>query len=90
MLIAFALCGLWHGAGWNFLVWGLYHGIGLGFSANYQRLLGRPGNTIAWSLAQVPLLSGMLTFLFVGVGWYFFFYPLPTSLRMLRLLVGNV
>ena len=90
VLIAFALCGLWHGAGWNFLVWGLYHGIGLGFSANYQRLLGRPGNTIAWSLAQVPLLSGMLTFLFVGVGWYFFFYPLPTSLRMLRLLVGNV
>ena len=26
---AMALCGLWHGAGWNFLVWGLYHGIGL-------------------------------------------------------------
>src|SRR5262245_7938054 len=28
-LIAFALCGLWHGAGWNFIVWGLYHGAGL-------------------------------------------------------------
>src|SRR6185437_3614452 len=24
--IVFALCGLWHGAGLNFLVWGLYHG----------------------------------------------------------------
>ena len=26
ILIVFALVGLWHGAGWNFVVWGLYHG----------------------------------------------------------------
>jgi alginate O-acetyltransferase complex protein AlgI len=25
-LVTFALCGLWHGAGWNFVVWGLWHG----------------------------------------------------------------
>ena len=27
--IAFGLCGLWHGAAWNFVFWGLYHGAGL-------------------------------------------------------------
>jgi len=27
ILIVFLLCGLWHGAGWTFLAWGLYHGL---------------------------------------------------------------
>ena len=26
LILVFALCGLWHGAAWNFLVWGLFHG----------------------------------------------------------------
>lgn len=26
LLFVFFLCGLWHGASWNFVVWGLYHG----------------------------------------------------------------
>jgi alginate O-acetyltransferase complex protein AlgI len=25
-VLVFFLCGLWHGASWNFVVWGLYHG----------------------------------------------------------------
>lgn len=27
LLIVFFLCGLWHGASWNFVIWGLYHGL---------------------------------------------------------------
>ena len=27
LLAVFALCGLWHGASWNFLAWGLWHGL---------------------------------------------------------------
>ncbi len=27
LLIVFCLCGLWHGASWTFLVWGLFHGV---------------------------------------------------------------
>ncbi|CAF5090650.1 unnamed protein product, partial [Rotaria sp. Silwood1] len=27
LLIVFLLCGLWHGASWNFIIWGLFHGI---------------------------------------------------------------
>jgi alginate O-acetyltransferase complex protein AlgI len=31
LVIVFALCGLWHGASWGFLIWGLYHGLFLVF-----------------------------------------------------------
>jgi alginate O-acetyltransferase complex protein AlgI len=27
LLVTFALCGLWHGAGWNYVVWGLLNGV---------------------------------------------------------------
>ena len=26
LVIVFFLCGLWHGASWNFVIWGLFHG----------------------------------------------------------------
>ena len=28
-LVSMGLCGLWHGAGWTFVIWGLMHGVGL-------------------------------------------------------------
>jgi D-alanyl-lipoteichoic acid acyltransferase DltB (MBOAT superfamily) len=37
MIITFLLSGLWHGANWNFVVWGFFHGIFLVFSMNTQR-----------------------------------------------------
>ncbi len=85
-LIAFGLCGLWHGAAWNFVVWGLYHGAGLALSSQYQTLLGAPGRWIGVGLARVPVLGWLLTTLFVFLGWLYFFYPLPEATRMLRLL----
>lgn len=27
LLVVFTICGLWHGAAWNFVVWGIYHGL---------------------------------------------------------------
>jgi alginate O-acetyltransferase complex protein AlgI len=43
LLIVFLLCGVWHGAAWTFVVWGLYHGFFLiieraGFGAALHRL----------------------------------------------------
>ena len=40
---AMALCGLWHGPDWNFLVWGFYHGTGLAIVALLQQQLARRG-----------------------------------------------
>jgi alginate O-acetyltransferase complex protein AlgI len=85
-LAAFALCGLWHGAAWNFVFWGLYHGAGLAISANYRTALGPVGRAIDSTMTRVPALSWALTLLFVLIGWLYFFYPVPEATRMLRLL----
>jgi alginate O-acetyltransferase complex protein AlgI len=87
-IIAFALVGLWHGADWNFILWGLLHGVGLAISGNYAQILGRPGQVLASFFAHFPAAGGLLTFLFVAFGWLLFFYPASTALQMIRLLVG--
>jgi alginate O-acetyltransferase complex protein AlgI len=89
-LFAFGLCGLWHGAAWNFLFWGVYHGFGLAVCSNYKTALGRFGEAIARWFDHNRIAGWALTMLFVNLGWLFFFYPLPRALEMLELLfTGN-
>ncbi len=84
-LFAFALCGLWHGPAWNFVIWGIYHGVGLAFCATYRSIpvLG-PG--IAWVFEKEPKAGLVVTQMFAWLGWLVFFYPVPEALRMARLL----
>jgi alginate O-acetyltransferase complex protein AlgI len=64
-MLTMSACGLWHGAGWTFVLWGVFHGIGLLLCTYYQRW-GRPlPAPIAWSV----------TMLFVIVGWVLFRSP---------------
>jgi alginate O-acetyltransferase complex protein AlgI len=88
-LFAFALCGLWHGAAWNFLFWGLYHGGGLALCSNYRTLFGKTGQAVSNWFAGHRVAGWGLTMLFVNVGWMFFFYPIPAALKMLGLLVSK-
>ena len=63
LLTVFFLCGLWHGATWSFVIWGLYHGTFL----ILERLgFGRWLETRAGPLRHVYVL------LVVMVGWVFF------------------
>jgi alginate O-acetyltransferase complex protein AlgI len=87
-LFAFALCGLWHGAAWNFVLWGLYHGLGLAVSANYRTSLGATGLAIGRFLDTAGPVRWIVTQLFVMVGWLYFFYPVGEANRMLMLLLG--
>ena len=65
MLIVWLLTGLWHGASWNFLVWGLYYGALL--------LLER--FVLSRVLEKLPgALRWVLTMLLVVVGWVIFYY----------------
>lgn len=75
-LVAFGIIGLWHGAEWNFIVWGLYHGLGLAIYNLFTRWKGRGGRIIHCVFEKVPLVSWMLTQVFVWVGWLLFFYPI--------------
>ncbi|MCM1194085.1 MAG: MBOAT family protein [Butyrivibrio sp.] len=62
ILIVFTVSGIWHGAGWTFLLWGLVHGA--------ASVLYRIGRKI-WD--KVPRAAGWLaTFLFVDLAWILF------------------
>ncbi len=76
LLVVMLLGGFWHGASWNFLVWGAIHGVWLAF----ERVLGK---TSAYAKAPRPLRVA-LTFLIVNLAWVFFrAEDLPTATRYL-------
>ena len=58
--VVFLLSGLWHGASWNFVIWGAYHG----FFLVLERLLGINKQRKAWRI--IP------TFIILLVGWAIF------------------
>lgn len=64
ILIVFLLTGLWHGASWNFILWGLYHGI--------WRMLERAirNNKIYHKIPEV--IKQICTYIIVIVGWVLF------------------
>jgi alginate O-acetyltransferase complex protein AlgI len=86
--IAFALCGLWHGAGWNFILWGLYHGAGFGVSVAALHLERRIHDRIPAIIRRAGRIGGWaVTTTFVMIGWLLFFYPVHRALDILRLCV---
>jgi alginate O-acetyltransferase complex protein AlgI len=85
-LIAFALCGLWHGAAVNFVLWGLYHGVGLAVCSSYRKVLGPFGHALGRGFDRLPAMSWAVTMLFVCIGWLLFFYSPQEAWNMTRLL----
>jgi alginate O-acetyltransferase complex protein AlgI len=64
LLVVFCLCGLWHGANWTFLVWGLYHGFFL--------ILERIGKWRDVSTGYGHACRRILTMVVVVFGWVVF------------------
>lgn len=67
LLATMLLGGLWHGAGWNFLIWGGLHGFYLGINHLWRGVIG-VGNG-RWPMRAV---SWAVTFVAVMVAWVFF------------------
>ncbi|MDR2452547.1 MAG: MBOAT family protein [Candidatus Accumulibacter sp.] len=83
LLATMLVSGLWHGANWNFLVWGAIHGIGLILVGVGGRIFGKP-------LIANRALATLLTFHYVCFAWIFFRCPtLADSLDLLKALGGN-
>ena len=70
LMITMLLGGLWHGAGWTFVIWGGLHGVYLVINHAWRNLKQRMGWCDGGKLARFG--SGLLTFLAVVVGWVFF------------------
>ncbi len=79
-LATMSFIGLWHGVTLGFLLWGVWHGVGLFIQNRWSEWMRT--HTPAWSAtpwgANVFRYSGVfLTFHFVTLGWLFFFMPDP-------------
>ena len=77
LLAVFVLCGLWHGANWTFIIWGLYHGLFLAL----ERVSGlRRLSEDRWFACRRAI-----TLLVVTLGWVLFRSPsLAAALHFLK------
>ncbi len=68
LFLVMLLGGLWHGAGWNYAVWGMIHGVALGLE---RLLIATNESSIKW----IKYLRRGAVFMIVTVAWLFFKLP---------------
>lgn len=87
LIIVFLISGFWHGASWNFIVWGGYHG----FFLVIERLF------LIKLYKKIPtIFKVILTFLIVSIGWLLFrvdsindFYLYTSSFNNIDIVMAN-
>ncbi|NPA81271.1 MAG: MBOAT family protein [Epsilonproteobacteria bacterium] len=62
LFLTFLIGGIWHGAGWTFVVWGALHGIAMVIHRIWSRFKIKMNRFLAW----------FITFNFVNIAWVFF------------------
>ncbi|WP_232695451.1 MBOAT family O-acyltransferase [Brevibacillus daliensis] len=101
-LIAMGISGLWHGAAWHFVFWGLYHGMGLAiyrfYKAGKKELATNfaPVAATGTMKGKIPYISGirdvgaiLLTFHFVAIGWIFFYCEFDVAIQVIVKMIGG-
>ncbi len=79
ILVTFFLVGLWHGAGWTFVIWGLLHGCALVVFHFWRKTPFRLPRLVSW----------IITFNFVNAAWVFFrAQTFSDAMRVLKGMVG--
>ena len=64
LFLTFVISGVWHGAGWNYVVWGLLHAVGT--------VLTHAGERTVWYAELPRILKQVFVFVFVCFAWIFF------------------
>jgi D-alanyl-lipoteichoic acid acyltransferase DltB (MBOAT superfamily) len=95
LVVTFLLIGLWHGLSWNFMIWGLAHGVALAFYAGTARWRK---SSVSWNALRshrfgvvllLSIVSWAVTMLFVSWAWTFAIAPdVKAGLLMTRSLLG--
>jgi len=94
LVTVFFLCGLWHGASWNFVIWGLWHGsflVAERLAAEIRNPIRNPQSAIRNNVGPLswPIWPHVYTLAIVMVGWVFFrAETLPGAIAFLRSLAG--
>jgi D-alanyl-lipoteichoic acid acyltransferase DltB (MBOAT superfamily) len=88
LMVVMLLGGLWHGAGWNFIIWGGLHGLYLVIHhawVGVSKSLRFPSDSAIWKLGAT-----VMTFIAVCFAWVFFRSPdLGTSWEIVRGMTGG-
>lgn len=80
LLIVWFLTGLWHGANWNFIVWGLYFGL----FVTLEKLF-----LLKWLKNRMSFIGHVYTLIVVLIGWVFFeFENLSVAMNFIGTMFG--
>lgn len=84
-IILMLLTGIWHGAGWNFILWGLYHAFGLITWRIWRKIAIRYAKLTAIRAHKLFSYGAIfLTFNFVTMGWILFATPVWQGLHIIK------
>lgn len=73
IMLTFLLSGLWHGASWNFVLWGGYHGLLVLINRWSRTIIERLKFTLpAWLQPGIITGKRLFTFLLICIGWLMF------------------
>ena len=89
--VTMTLIGMWHGIAWHFLLWGLWHGVGLFVHNRWQSALQKYSPRVSALREHVVWRAGgvFFTFHYIALGWVWFAIPdVEVAFDVLRKLTG--
>lgn len=90
VFLTMLLGGIWHGAGWTFMVWGVLHGLYLVINHAWRELRQRLGMGVEATSFWGRKFAQLLTFVVVVIAWVFFrAEDMGSALEMIKAMAGN-
>jgi alginate O-acetyltransferase complex protein AlgI len=89
ILVTFVVCGIWHGDTPTFVLWGLYHGVGIATVNTYQnwkRKVRHPAARAYFVSPYSRVIGTVMTFNFFAMG----LLPFVLDLQQIRILLGRL
>ncbi|MGI2292665.1 MBOAT family O-acyltransferase [Paenibacillus sp. GXUN7292] len=72
LIAAMAISGLWHGAAWTFIIWGVYHGVLSAGHRMYKIIIKKCKLEAIWSSRIYHIFAVFIFFQLTVIGWVFF------------------